>query len=890
MGPFATILFVLFSTALDSRRNQQPAKKHGLVHHAAVTPAAEEDDTVSSSSSSSLSSPPPILTLRAAPRARRFDAVIVDVENVRGRSGFALSHAQVLEALRLWNTNNYKNNENNSSGYCCHGKLTLAVDHGAEASRYWLPDAGYAVVFAGPRTKADDTIASDLVPYFVRQLQLERILVVTADAELVQRCLRAANRGGGKVEILSPDSLLSDLEKILEAYPLDLPGNDDEGDVASDEPSGLVDEYELKLGGDLLEIEAQLRQRAGMNNKRRKRLRFKGQGLWQKLEALSPSMLERVVDVLRWGRHCESVRELSLSERAVFLTKWEKTQRTRRRKEKTQDRIVLAENLRLELQDKYGSFDANAAAVENSSMGCAKAYVYHQNIPPRPASMASQSPEAPSLTLQSAPTVVQKSGPLQLVVISDTHGFEDQLTADANGKLPDADVLLHLGDFAVDRCPDMMERLRKFDAWLATAASHIPTKIILRGNHDCRAYDFALSGATYITQAKGQEIAGYKFAFIPYLSGGLRRKSSLPKSCDVLVSHVPPYRILDRCLTGKNAGSKTLLKGAQGMTAGPPFLWLCGHIHEARGVVRNTVFCLNQDTTVINAANANSGIASRLDYGPVVLQLGDEGMDLSRNIKERRQIEICEMDGQYVYLNQKNPAFFQRKTEDQQFRQLLLSVDLGLRTGVSMYDDKGRLRRYENFQLESAEELQKMAETLLEEWEREANKQSNLLKSDEGTENHWKVTHIAIEGGDPPLAEAWRSAANGQRCLLYVKPEEWRSDLLTKEEMLSGESSKAASRARAQQIVTQYGDAPMTNLQQSSDFQTDMAESVLLGLHVTRRLGWGELRDPLIRSTIPASFLKASERNRSFPSFDCVDSYHTSRTKDVNTNHKTENR
>ena len=769
--------------------------------------------------------------LRGAQQSRRFDATIIDVENLRGRSGFAFSHAQVLESLKIWNP---------VAGST--GQLILAIDHGHEPSSYWLPEAGYSVVFAGRNCKADDTIALDLVPFLSKALGLERIQVVTADVELKQRCLRAVD--GSRLEIMSPDLLLSDLEKIFDAYPMDLTvslEDNEDDDSGPDEPSGLVDKYELKLGGELLEVEALLRKRAGMNSKRRKKLRLRGQRLWQKLEAVSPAMLARVVDVLKNGRNCETVRELSRSERSDFLSRWEKEQRSRRRREKTQDRVVLAENLRMDLEEKY-SPPLSAAIPLTDNMPCAKAYVFDRNEKNAPIideTIVDVHPGARTIE-------AKQTGPLRLVVISDTHGYEAQLTS--NGRtLPVGDILLHLGDFAVDRSFDQAQRLQKFDAWMATAAAHIPTKIVLRGNHDPRFYEFTKSGATYITQARVQEIAGYNFAFVPYISGGLRRKKCLPKTCDVLVSHVPPYRVLDRCVTGVNAGSKTLLKGAQRMTAGPPSLWLCGHIHESRGVVRKTVFCMNQETTVINAACANSGIASHLEFGPLVLQLGVEGASQGSNSKLKRQVEILSMDGQYVFMNQKDPYFFQNKVGEPESRQMLMSVDLGLRTGVSLFDESGRLRRFANFRFESAEELRKMATKLLEEWEIDANKQTDTTKDAALEAKKWKVTHIAIEGEDPPLASAWRQAANGQRSILSVKPEEWRADLLTNEEQLSGESSKAASRRLAQQIVTEYGDFNTRQQDNGSEFQqTDMAESVLLGLHVSRRLGWTENRDPAV--------------------------------------------
>jgi Icc-related predicted phosphoesterase len=749
-------------------------------------------------------------TLRAVQLSSRFDAVIVDVENLRGKSGFALSHAAVLASLGTW-----------SQMAGLFGKLTLAIDHGDTASSYWIPDSGYSIIFAGPHCKADDTIALELVPFFATELNLSNVMVVTADQELIQRC----KRPGLRLEILPPDALIADLKKIIEAFPShsEIESMDDE----SDEPSGLVNEYELKLGAELLEVEALLRVRSGMNSKRRKKIRLKGQALWQKLDAVSPRMLERVVHVLKLGRSCESVQELSRPEQNAFLSKWEKEQRSRRRKEKTHDRVVLAENLRLGIEEMYGGTSTAAAVQQDGdAIFSAKAYVFRNlPFPPSNDSLSTNIFEVAN-TITSA---------LRLVVISDTHGFEDQLTVDG-ATLPDGDVLLHLGDFSVDRSSDEAAYLKKFDSWLA-GQPH-PTKIVLRGNHDPRLYSFSQSGATYLTEAKVQQIAGYTFAFVPYLSGGLRRKKCLPKSCDVLVSHVPPRNVLDRCATGKYAGSQTLLKGAQRMTAGPPTLWLCGHIHEARGVVRNTIFCMNKETTVVNAASANSGIASRLEYGPVVVQLGEEGREQG-NTKLRNKVEILQMDGQYVFMNQRNAGFFQGKAKESDSRQMLLAVDLGLRTGVSLFDDAGRLLRYENFQFDSAAELQKGATALLDEWEAAVNNSNEY-----DTNKSWKVSRIAIEGGDPPLAEAWRQAANGQRALLYVKPEEWRADLLTNKEMLSGETSKAASRLIAQQIVSDFGFMVQHD---GGDFQTDMAESVLLGLHVSRRLGWGNQRDPAIR-------------------------------------------
>ena len=78
--------------------------------------------------------------------------------------------------------------------------------------------------------------------------------------------------------------------------------------------------------------------------------------------------------------------------------------------------------------------------------------------------------------------------PLRLLVMSDTHGMEEQLfkflppgkATTAPYQLPAADVLIHCGDFWGSRA-----RTMQLDTFFA-AQPHIPIKIVVRGNHDPR--------------------------------------------------------------------------------------------------------------------------------------------------------------------------------------------------------------------------------------------------------------------------------------------------------------------------------------------------------------------------------------------------------------------
>jgi len=62
------------------------------------------------------------------------------------------------------------------------------------------------------------------------------------------------------------------------------------------------------------------------------------------------------------------------------------------------------------------------------------------------------------------------------------------------------------------------------------------------------------------------------------------------------------------------------------MIAGPPYLWLCGHIHEARGSETVKFGLSPRETLVVNTANADEGRASRIDAGPVVIDISADGV------------------------------------------------------------------------------------------------------------------------------------------------------------------------------------------------------------------------------------------------------------------------
>ncbi|EOD21629.1 hypothetical protein EMIHUDRAFT_207581 [Emiliania huxleyi CCMP1516] len=347
--------------------------------------------------------------------------------------------------------------------------------------------------------------------------------------------------------------------------------------------------------------------------------------------------------------------------------------------------------------------------------------------------------------------------------------------------------------------------LERFDAWLSL--QRFDHKLVLRGNHDPFNVAFPRSNATLITQPTLATIGGWTLSLVPFSRGG---RLVVPPG-DLIASHVPPKRILDRTYSGDRAGSSALRGAVERWTAPPPRVWL--HIHEGRGCERvrfgGRGLHASRETLVINAANANSGRANRLVHGPVATGTG-----------------VQDRGGE-------------RGTEAAAVGALLLAVDLGLRSGASLFSADGELLRYEQLRFADETALREEAPQLIASWEADVNAAAAGQTSSAAAPRRWAITHVAIEGGDPPLWEAWGEAHGAAP--LSVSADEWRRHLLTRKERSSGSCAKAAARLVARQVVADFG-AMEAHV---GAFKTDAAEAVLMGYYAYR-LGW-TTREPPIR-------------------------------------------
>lgn len=197
---------------------------------------------------------------------------------------------------------------------------------------------------------------------------------------------------------------------------------------------------------------------------------------------------------------------------------------------------------------------------------------------------------------------------MRIVHISDTHNLHHRLA-----DLAEADVIVHSGDFTMAGSTD---EVVDFINWF----SDLPYahKIFIAGNHDMCLYDATISGLVkgchYLCNS-AVEIDGVRFYGVPMfmeeaMNGQIEQHiRKIPAETDVLITHQPPFGILDFS-DNYHYGNKLLLQRVESIS---PRLHLFGHIHNAYGTLRQ------RDTLFSNAALL--GDDYELHASPVLLDI-----------------------------------------------------------------------------------------------------------------------------------------------------------------------------------------------------------------------------------------------------------------------------
>ena len=144
----------------------------------------------------------------------------------------------------------------------------------------------------------------------------------------------------------------------------------------------------------------------------------------------------------------------------------------------------------------------------------------------------------------------------------------------------------------------------------------------------------------------------------------------------------------------------------------------------------------------------------------------------------------------------------------------LLAVDLGIRSGLALYGQDGRLRWYRSKNFGNTAQLRRGARTILAE-------QPELA---------WLV----LEGGGE-IAEIWQREAEYRQLPVYqISAEAWRQSMFYPRQQRSGVKAKQSADELARRIIEWSGIARPTSLRH------DTAEAILVGLWGVLEVGWLE--------------------------------------------------
>ena len=224
---------------------------------------------------------------------------------------------------------------------------------------------------------------------------------------------------------------------------------------------------------------------------------------------------------------------------------------------------------------------------------------------------------------------IPKNKKIKITCISDTHTKTKDLI------LPEGDILIHCGDFSMY---GRRKEILAFNDFLKK--QNFKHKIVIAGNHDIvfdkENYDYlttkykdSFNKKDLIShdEAKGllkdcvylensgctimdlniwgypvSDTGGVEGAFV-YDSKNNEEKiksflEKIPGNIDILVSHGPPYGILDKIHDNTNVGCKILRDYVFNKIK--PRYHIFGHIHESSGVVKEKVF--DKEIMFVNSA------------------------------------------------------------------------------------------------------------------------------------------------------------------------------------------------------------------------------------------------------------------------------------------------
>ncbi|HVJ06960.1 MAG TPA: metallophosphatase domain-containing protein [Acidisarcina sp.] len=212
---------------------------------------------------------------------------------------------------------------------------------------------------------------------------------------------------------------------------------------------------------------------------------------------------------------------------------------------------------------------------------------------------------------------------MRVVCISDTHELHREL------QIPRGDLLIHAGDFTF--FGKSRRKIIEFNDWLGELPhAH---KVVVPGNHEFLLEEdpglARLFTNCILLSNEGIDLAGVKIwgsPMTPHYGGAFGRSneadrvriySSIPNDTDILITHMPPYGILDGTDEYPGPSGDPILRKA--VIRVKPRLHVFGHVHAGYGVNPT------RDTMFVNAALL--GLTGALENKPIVLDIA--GLDFN---------------------------------------------------------------------------------------------------------------------------------------------------------------------------------------------------------------------------------------------------------------------
>lgn len=210
---------------------------------------------------------------------------------------------------------------------------------------------------------------------------------------------------------------------------------------------------------------------------------------------------------------------------------------------------------------------------------------------------------------------------MKLCIISDTHNKHKRLA-----KLPEANVIIHCGDFtSMGHSHEIVEFMKWF-----SKLEQFEHKIIIAGNHDwlfetngILAREKVPENVIYLEDCE-VIIEGIKFygtpVQLPFCNWAFNRPEeklkqhweAIPDDTDVLITHQPPFGIFDWSVyDNKHTGSPSLY--FEVVERIKPKVHCFGHIHSGYGVK------IIENTTFINGSNLDEDYMCV--YDPIIIEI-----------------------------------------------------------------------------------------------------------------------------------------------------------------------------------------------------------------------------------------------------------------------------